>query len=280
MPVTLADNNYGKSQVRLVKVIRQGDRHDLKDLTVDLQLRGDFEAAHTAGDNSRVLPTDTMKNTVYALAARHPIDQIEEFGKVLAARLLNKNPQVSQAGVSIREHVWTRIIAGGVPHRHAFAAAGGEKRTALVTAAGDRVTVESGIEDLVVLKTTRSAFTGFVHDEFTTLPETHDRIFCTSIRASWVYAHPDVAFGLCWRGVRQVLLDTFADHDSQSVQHTLYAMGEAVLEVHEDVVEIRLSLPNRHHLLVNLSPFGIANPNEIFVPTEEPYGLIEAVLRK
>jgi urate oxidase len=281
MSVILAHNNYGKSRVRMVKVARRGERHDLQELTVNVAFEGDFAAAHIDGDNSLVLPTDTMKNTVYALAAQSPeIEEIEAFALRLTDHFLTNHPQVSRVTVEIAEARWERIAVGGRPHRHAFTKGGDEKRTARVAATREGATVEAGIEDLVVLKTTGSGFAGYVKDQFTTLKETADRIFATAVKAGWLYAQTEAASGVVWRGVRQLILETFAEHDSRSVQQTLYAVGEAVLESYDEIAEIALSLPNKHCLPVDLTPFGMENRNEIFVPTDEPHGLIEARLRR
>jgi urate oxidase len=276
----LGSNSYGKARIRLVKVIRHGDRHDVKDLTVGVRLEGDFEEAHVAGDNRKILPTDTMKNTVYALAASLRIDQIEQFGIALVGHFLRENPQVSRARVEISERAWGRLPVNGRPHDHAFVDSGTERRTASVTSNGERVSVVAGIEGLQILKTTGSAFAGFLKDPFTTLRETQDRILATTLTAKWTYIKPDVTFGPYWLGVRQALLDTFSIHDSQSVQHTLYAMAEAVLSAYEEIAEITLTMPNRHHLLVDLSSFKLENRNEIFVATEEPHGVIEATITR
>jgi urate oxidase len=276
----LASNSYGKARIRLVKVIRHGDRHDVKDLTVGVRLEGDFEEAHVVGDNRKILPTDTMKNTVYALAASLKIDQIEQFGITLVGHFLRENPQVSRARVEISERAWGRLPVNGRPHNHAFVDSGTERRTASVTSNGERVSVVAGIEGLQILKTTGSAFAGFLKDPFTTLRETQDRIFATTLTAKWTYIKPEVTFGPYWLGVRQALLDTFSIHDSQSVQHTLYAMAEAVLSAYEEIAEITLTMPNRHHLLVDLSSFKVENRNEIFVATEEPHGVIEATITR
>jgi urate oxidase len=276
----LAANSYGKARIRLVKVIRHGDRHDVKDLTVGVRLEGDFEEAHVAGDNRKILPTDTMKNTVYALAASLRIDQIEQLGIALVGHFLRENPQVSRARVEISERAWGRLPVNGRPHDHAFVDSGTERRTASVTSNGERVSVVAGIEGLQILKTTGSAFAGFLKDPFTTLRETQDRILATTLTAKWTYIKPEVTFGPYWLGVRQALLDTFSIHDSQSVQHTLYAMAEAVLSAYEEIAEITLTMPNRHHLLVDLSSFKLENRNEIFVATEEPHGVIEATITR
>ena len=279
MPVTVTDNNYGKQAVRLVTVRRGSDFHELKDVTVAIRLEGDFETAYTEGDNSYVLPTDTMKNTVYALAAGHPFDDIEDFGLALSDHLLQASPQATRAHIDLTEHLWERIEKGEQAHPHAFRRAGSERRIAEVVRDRQSTRVLAGLEDLVVMKTAKSAFEGFPRDRYTTLKETSDRILATAVRATWRYSRPYVAFGALWHDVRRILLETFADHDSLSVQHTLYAMGEAVLET-LDVEEIHLSMPNKHHIPVDLTPFGLENWNEIFVATAEPYGLIEATLKR
>lgn len=280
MSFELVANNYGKSRVRLVRVTRTGPQHDIKDISVDIQFEGDFDAVHTRGDNSKVLPTDTMKNTVYALAAKHPVGEIEHFGTRLVSHFLGNNTQVSAVKVSISEHLWSRIPAETKPHPTAFVSAGNERRTAVVTGSRQRTTVSAGIEDLLVLRTAGSAFDSFAKDPYTTLPETRDRVFATVVKAEWDYQVEDASFGLCWRTVRDALLETFASHPSESVQHTLYAMAEAALERCDQLSEIRLSMPNKHHLVFDVSRFGIDNRNEVFVPTDEPYGLIEATLRR
>jgi urate oxidase len=279
MSVILVDNNYGKQAVRLVTVRRRPDFHELKDVTVALRLEGDFTTSYTEGANRDVLPTDTMKNTVYALAAEHPFDDIEDFGLALTDHLLRASSRAERAHVELTEHLWERIEKGDQPHPHAFRRAGSERRIAAVTRDRSSAHVRAGLEDLVVMKTAKSAFEGFPRDRYTTLKETSDRILATAVRATWRYSRPYVAFGPLWRDVRRVLLETFADHESLSVQHTLYAMGEAVLET-LDVEEIHLSMPNKHHIPVDLTPFGLENRNEIFVATPEPYGLIEATVKR
>jgi urate oxidase len=266
--MTLTWNRYGKSSVRLVKVRRTSDPHEIVDLTIDVALEGAFEKVYTDGDNSACLATDTMKNTVYAFARRDSIDHVEAFVSTLAAHFSEK-PGVSLVRIQASEHPWTRLNA------HAFSRAGEEEWTTVVTRTAGRTSIASGLRGLVVLKTTDSAFSGFPRDEYTTLPETRDRILATSITATWQYA--DGFSGFAARtAVRAALVDVFATHKSESVQQTLYAMGEAALAACAAVTEIELSLPNRHHLLVDLAPFGLDNPNEIFVATEQPYGLIEA----
>lgn len=276
----LGANRYGKSGIRLVKLVRHPDRHDLKDLTVSVAFEGDFEVVHTAGDNSAVLPTDTMKNTVYALAKQHTLEHIEAFGLALGGHFLAANPQVSRVVVEIRERMWERLEAGKRPAPSTFLGSRGETRTASVDYSRERVSMRSGLDDLLVLKSSRSAFSGFLRDRYTTLPDTEDRILATALTASWLYRESGGDFTRLWGKVRQALLDAFAAHDSRSVQHTLYAMGEAVLECCLEVEEIRLTMPNKHHLPVDLSPFGLVNENDVFVATEAPYGLIEATVTR
>jgi len=281
MPVQLIQDNYGKSRVRLIKVSRRGDWHELQNITVNIALEGDFDDIHIKGDNSKCLPTDTMKNTVYALAAQtEEIEGIDGFGLRLARHFLDNNEQVSRVSIDIVEHPYTRMTPSGEPHPHSFTKNEGEKRTASITMMRDETLVESGIEDLVMIKTTKSGFAGFIKDKYTFLPETDDRIFCTSVKAKWRYASPESATDEAWHGVRQTILDTFAEHDSLSVQHTLYAMGEAVLNDHSAVTEISFSLPNIHCIPVDVTKFGEANNNAIFLPTDEPHGLIEGRLKR
>jgi urate oxidase len=274
----LSWNRYGKSRIRLVKVRRAGGAHDIVDLTVDVQLEGAFERVYVDGDNAPCLATDTMKNTVYAIARTDPIDHAETFALRLADHFAGK-PAVERVRIGIAEQRWDRLAAGGPPHPHAFVQAGGEHWTTVVTRDRHAVRIVSGLAHLVVLKTADSAFSGFPRDEFTTLPETDDRILATSITGSWTYREGTTGFE-ARRRIRAALLDTFAAHRSRSVQHTLYAMGEAALAASPDATEITLTLPNRHHLLVDLAPFGLDNPNEIFVATDQPYGVIEATVRR
>jgi urate oxidase len=276
----LSWNGYGKAEVRLVKVERSDPVHQLFDLTVETQLQGDFGPAHLAGDNACVLPTDTMKNSVYALAREGPVDPPEEFARRLGRQCLESCPAAALALVTIRMHRWERCSAGEKRHPHAFVRGTEERRMTWISSGRDETLVEAGLEGLGLLKTTGSAFSGYLRDRFTTLAETDDRIFATDVSARWRYARPPADWNTTWATVRAALIETFAGHQSASVQQTLYAMGERALAVAPEIEEIRLILPNRHHLLVDLSPFGLDNPNQIFVATREPYGRIEAVLAR
>jgi urate oxidase len=280
MSITLAQSNYGKSRVRLVKVARQQDRHDFKQLTVGIQFEGNFESCYLYGDNTRILPTDTMKNTVYAFAKLYAIEQIEDFARQLVEHFLTDNDQLSKVRIDIAEDLWARIPFGGKPHATAFMPASQEQRTAAVTGTREGLVFEAGIDHLVLLKTAGSGFENYIHDPFTTLPETADRILATAVRVTWTYSDSDIPFGTYWHGVREALLQTFIEHDSKSVQHTLYAMAEAALERYEEISEISISMPNKHCLPVDLSHFGLENNNEVFMPVDEPYGLIEARVKR
>jgi urate oxidase len=277
----LRENRYGKSQVRLVKVKRDTERHELREWTLEILLEGDFEPCFVDGDNSKILPTDTMKNTVYSLARRSSAECMEEFGKELTDFLLKRNPQVSGASVKVSEKNWEHVQAGGRLHPTTFVQSGSECQTTEVTAPRNgTLSVLSGLENLVILKTGNSAFAGFIKDELTTLAETGDRLFGTAVRARWKYASANVPFSSLRCAIRDRLLRVFAEHVSKSVQHTLYAMGEAVLAQVPEIQDIELTMPNKHCLLVDLSRFGQNNPNEIFVPIDEPHGTIEARMQR
>jgi urate oxidase len=278
----LGRNNYGKSRVRLVKVTRLPDRHELTDLTVDVALEGDFAAAHVAGDNTGMLATDTMRNTVYALAHGHDdVADIERFGMRLAARFLAAGPTVTRARVHLAEHPWARLSsADGAPHAYAFQRGNGGDRVATVVGDAGGVEIEAGVDDLVVLKTTDSGWEGYLRDEYTSRAETHDRIMATEITARWTYNDTAIDFTAAWNEIRRIVLESFGDHYSPSVQFTLHRMGEAVLEAHPEVQRISFSLPNKHHLLYDLARFGLENDHEIFLATEEPYGLIEGTVER
>lgn len=280
MAIALGQNNYGKSRVRLVQVTPAGESRNLKDISVDIQLAGDFETAHTRGDNRKILPTDTMKNTVYVLAKQAPVGPIEEFALRLATHFLKNNEQVSDARVAISEKLWSRIVSRGKLHPRAFEQNTQERRVTTVYANRQGASVNSGIDGLLVLKAGDSAFTGYIKDALTTLPETSDRILATSVTANWRYRPGELNVDELWYKIRGTVVTTFANHQSESVQHTLYAMGEAVLERFAEVESIHFSLPNKHCLLVNLAPFGLENNNEIFVPVDEPHGLIEGTVTR
>ena len=266
----LGENQYGKAEIRVMKVDRDEPRHVLHDLTVSVALAGDMDAVHLTGDNGAVLPTDTQKNTVYAFAREHGVDQVEDFASLLARHFVESQEAVHRATVTVDEHHWERLAD------HSFARAGRETRTTTVVHDGAGATVRSGLRDLVLLSSTGSEFQGFATDAYTTLVETDDRILCTSVEARWRHTGPQADWRASYDAVRSALTTAFADTYSRSLQQTLYAMGARVVSTCHGVAEVRLRLPNVHHFLVDLEPFGLDNPGEVFHVDDRPYGLIEA----
>lgn len=272
--IVLGPNQYGKAEVRLVRIDRDSARHVITDLNVTTQLRGDFEAAHSAGDNSNVVATDTQKNTVYAFAREHGVGAPETFLLTLARHFSSRFDWVSGGTFSAEQYTWDRIS----DHDHSFVRSGRETRTTVVEIDGEDEVVIAGLRDCTVLKSTGSEFHGFPRDTYTTLAETTDRILATSITATWRYTASWIDYDATYAGVRDLLLETFADHHSLALQQTIFEMGRAVLERYDSITEISLSCPNKHHFLVDLEPFGLDNPGEVFYAADRPYGLIQATI--
>ena len=280
MGIVLGANQYGKAENRVVRIHRDTDRHEIRDLNVSTCLRGDFAAAHVGGDQSRVLPTDSQKNTAFAYAKAHGVASPEDYALALGRRLIQACPAATEAVVTVREYAWDRVPVGGAGHDHTFVRRGTETRTVEVVV-GEATVVRSGLSELSVLKSTGSEFKGFLVDEYTTLAEADDRILATSLTATWRHAGAEARdWDASYAAVRALLLETFATTYSRALQETLYAMGRAVLEAHDDVVEVSFVAPNRHHFLVDLAPFGLENPGEVFYAADRPYGLIEATVTR
>ncbi|WP_022893056.1 factor-independent urate hydroxylase [Agromyces subbeticus] len=277
--IVLGANQYGKAEVRVVKVTRDTDRHEIEDLNVTSQLRGDFAGAHLDGDNSHVVATDTQKNTIFAFA-REGVGSPESFLLRLADHFTGAFDWVSGGRWEAESYAWQRIEAHGAPHDHSFVRSGQEVRTAVVVADGAERHVIAGLKELTVLKTTQSGFEGFPRDRYTTLQETSDRILATDVAARWRYTGVDVDFNAAYESVRALLLEAFTEKYSAALQATLFDMGSRVLERHPEIAEIRFSMPNKHHFLVDLGPFGLDNPNEVFFAADRPYGLIEATVTR
>jgi urate oxidase len=278
MSVIVGANQYGKAGVRMVAVTRNPGGHELCDLNVGITLSGDLEDVHVTGDNANVVPTDTQKNTVFAFAKEAPVGQIEEFALRLGRHFVSGFDSIHRARVHIEQSAWERIEVDGRPHPHAFRQAGGELRTATVVCEPEGEWVMSGVRDLLVLKTSGSEFTGYIEDRYTTLKETRDRILCTAVSARWRHLGTDIDWQESFAAARSLLLERFADTHSLSLQQTLYAMASALIEDRPEIVEVRMSMPNRHHFVVDLEPFGLENENEIFRVEDRPYGLIEAAV--
>ena len=286
MTAHLSDNAYGKSRVRVTKVQREpAGRHELFEFDIDIQLRGGFDACYLSGDNTGVLPTDTMKNTVYALAAQHRIDSAEQFALLLSGHFAGhpQLPHLSGVRIDLRQARWKRVRdENGKEHPWAFVNGGTERRTCRVERgrAGSPAAVWGGIEDLLLLKTTDSAFVNFVRDAYTTLPDASDRIFATAVRATWRYAPGEHDWNGAGDAIRAAMIGRFAGHKSLAVQQTLHAMGEAALAACAAIEEIEIWMPNQHRIPTDLRPMGLENRNEVFVTTAEPFGLIGGTIRR
>jgi urate oxidase len=277
MAATLGHNQYGKAEIRVVRVYRDADPHEIVDYNVSCALSGQFADTHIVGDNAEVLPTDTVKNTVNAFAKEHgeAVRQPESFGLALARHFVDDNSQVARARVALEMYPWVRL-----DHPHTFVRHGGHVRTATITYDGRQSWVVSGVDELSLLKTTDSEFWGFRRDRFTTLEPTSDRVLATRARAQWWHTDTAIDWNKSHDAVLGTLTSAFAGHHSMSLQQTIYAMGEAVLQAESEIAEIRFSLANKHHFVVDLRPFGLDNPNEVFHADDRPYGLIEATVRR
>ncbi|WP_426565986.1 factor-independent urate hydroxylase [Angustibacter sp. McL0619] len=284
MAIVLGQNQYGKAESRVVHISRNGPRHEIRDLNVSTSLRGDFAAAHLDGDQRNVLPTDSQKNAAFAFARQYGVDQIEDYALLLAGHFVDDVEPVRSARVTVQELGWQRASFDGVEHNHTWVRSGPEVRFAEATVEGSggeqRLDLVSGLDDLVLLKSTGSEFAGFLHDEYTTLAETHDRVLATSLVARWRHTLTSADWATSYADVRRILVEQFASVHSLALQQTLWHMGRAVLQAHPLLAEIRLSAPNKHHFLVDLAPFGLDNPGEVYLAADRPYGLIEATVTR
>jgi urate oxidase len=276
----LTSHRYGKARVRVAKIFREKNRQSIVEIEVAALLEGDFESSYTAGDNTKVVPTDTIKNTINILAKEKLGEEIEPFAIALGEHFLKRYKQVGSAKIDISERDWHRMESDGKPHPHAFRAGSDAKMVTRVVSARDSQTIQSGIRDLVILKSTGSGFENYPKDEFTTLPETADRILATSFSATWGYTKNPPSYRDRNDKIISAMLKVFANNYSPSAQTTLLQMGEAALAVCLEISQVDLAMPNKHYLLVNLSPFGLENKNEVFTPTDEPHGQIEAVVTR
>jgi urate oxidase len=275
--VVLGPARYGKAEVRLLHVSRPAARHEIADVNVSTTLAGDLAETYLTGDNEKVLTTDAQKNTVYAFARKFGVTPIEEFGLRLAGHFA-AFPPIGRARVRVDEYGWRRIDAGGGPHPHSFERLAGVRLASAHVRADGRREAVAGVEDLVLLKSAGSEFRGFAQDPYTTLEPTDERILATEVRARWRLADTDADWESSFAGARHALAEAFAATHSRSLQQTLYAMGEAILAARPEVCEVRLSLPNKHHFLVDMGPFGLDNPGVVFSVADRPYGLIEGTV--
>ncbi|MBA4026391.1 MAG: urate oxidase [Gordonia sp.] len=284
MGIILGENQYGKAENRVVRIYRETPRHQIKDINVGSALRGDFSAAHTDGDQRKVLPTDTQKQTAYAYAKEKGISSIEQYGLDLAYHFVNDNDPVDGARIEIEEYAWERAVIGGKEHDHTWVRKGQEIRTADITVEGkgdaQKTWVIGGLKDLVVLKSTGSEFHDFLEDEYTILQPTTDRVMSTSLVAKWRFTTTDVDWEAVYPAIKQIIVDTFATVQSLALQQTLYQMGKTILETYDHIAEVKLSAPNIHHFVYDLSPFGVENNKEVFNADDRPYGLIQATVTR
>lgn len=277
----LTGHRYGKARVRVLKILRDGPVHSLKDLEVAVRLKGDFESSFTRGDNTKVVPTDTMKNTINVFARQHLGPEIERFGLILGEHFVMRYPQVDEAQIEISERDWERLQIDGQRHPHSFKAGGeGRRFTEVACDKTNKKTVRSGVRDLVILKSTGSGFENYPKDEFTTLAEAADRILATSFSSIWTFTDQPDDYNRANEAILAAMLKVFANNYSPSAQTSLFQMGEAALATCAEISAVDLRMPNKHCLLINLAPFGLENKNEVFVPTDEPHGDIAATVMR
>jgi urate oxidase len=271
-------NAYGKCRVRVMRVHRDGDHNEVSELNLQTVLEGDFDASFTEGDNHRVVATDTIKNITYVVARENMTAGAEAFGQALAVRFLARYPQVSHAEVTVHETKWIRAVLGGVPHGHSFVLDANGKPFAQVSATRDTVSVTSGIMGYSFMKSTGSGWVDYVKDDYTTLPETTDRIAATAMDATWTWkAVPEDYAAANARALKAMLME-FGTTYSRGIQDSLFRMGEAALAAVREIATIRMVCPNKHYLPVDLSPFGLSSDNMVFIPTDEPHGQIECTV--
>ncbi|AGA28823.1 factor-independent urate hydroxylase [Singulisphaera acidiphila] len=277
--IVLGKNQYGKAGNHVVRITRDTARHEIEDLTVISQLRGDFESCHTEGDNSHCVATDTQKNTIFSLA-RDGVGSPEAFLLRLGKHFTTSFEWVSGGRWAAEQFTWQRIKVDGKEHNHAFVQNRTETRTAVLLIDKDGPHLFAGLKDLTVLKSTGSEFHGFPQDKYTTLVETSDRILSTDVAARWRYNTAELDFNAVYADVRRILLETFASVHSLALQQTLFQMGKNVLQAHRNIVDIRFSMPNKHHFVVDLAHFGQDNPNVVFWAADRPFGLIEGTVKR
>jgi urate oxidase len=280
MAIIMGDNQYGKAENRVVRIYRDSARHEIRDLNVSTALRGPFAPAHVEGDQSMLLPTDTQKNTAFAYAKEKGIGSIESYALTLARHFVHDIAPVEGARIEVEEYAWDRAVVDGVEHDHTWTRRGPEVRTAAITVDATGEHVIGGIKDLVILKSTGSEFAGFLVDDYTTLEETHDRVMATSLVARWRFTSTDMDWEATYSSIKSIIIREFATLQSLALQQTLFHIGKAVLEAHPSIAEIRMSAPNKHHFAVDLSPFGLENPGEVFIAADRPYGLIQATVTR
>ena len=294
MAIVLAGHQYGKAENRVVRFQRDSPRHEIVDLNVSSVLRGDFADAYLHGDQSKVLPTDTQKNVIYAFSKKFGqeggVASVEAYAVELARHFVDTTGPVTGSRIDVDSYPWTRAEVAGREHDHTWTRTGSEVRTVAVTVdgkseGGGQVThVVAGLKEFTLLKSTGSAFKDFLVDDYTTLPPTEDRVMATSLVAQWRYDASCLAegfdFDAAYADVKQAMIAQFATVQSLALQQTLWHMGSAAIETVPAVVEVRLAAPNKHHFLYDVGRFGLENPGEVFHADDRPYGLIQATIAR
>ena len=278
--IILGKNQYGKAENRIVRIYRDTPRHEIHDVNVSTCLRGDFSAAHLAGDQSEVLPTDTQKQTAYAYAKEKGLTSIEDYGLALARHFVHDVEPVEGARIEIDEYAWQRAVVDGAEHDHTWIRTGQEVRTAAITVDAEGEWVVGGLKDMTILKSTGSEFADFLTDPYTILEPTHDRVMATSLTAQWRFTTTELDWEATFDGIKTQLVKQFAVVQSLALQQTLFEMGRAVLETYPAIAEVRLAAPNKHHFVYDLSPFGVENDREVFNADDRPYGFIQATVTR
>lgn len=277
--IRIGETTHGESRLRMLRLVRKGDRHDPHDLTVSLRFEGDFAAAFTEGRPAGVVPGEALKNLVHTTARQHAIADIESFGLELCRRALEAHPQITRIRADLSEQPWQRMEVGGKAQGQAFTISGPEQRTAAVTSNGTHVAVVSGIERLTLM---RSA--GFVPPGHPRLRDEADEgiapLVVGSLSVRWTYSTPDVTFGAYRQGIRGTVVETIALHASRSVQHTLYAIGDVLLASYPEISVISLTMHERPYRAADLFHAHVENPDEVFVALDEPVGIIELTLER
>lgn len=277
----IKSTSYGKARVPVMKVVRGDDAHQVWEFVVDVTAGGEaLEKSYTQQDNSPVVATDTMKNLVNYLGHEHDFSSLEDHALYLARSFRKHYGHLPRWTVHVEGAPWEPITTNGKPSPISFGRSGPEMHFTTAVVDGEEESLSSGLRDLILLKTTDSAFSDFYRDEFTTLQDAEDRILSTNITAEWTLPTADTDYRRVNATVRETILEIFVELRSESVQHLAHEMGVAILERCEEIEEISLRLPNRHYFLMDLSSFGVENEDTLYLPAPVPHGDIHLTLKR
>ena len=278
--MTLTYNRYGKARVRVMRLNRASPRHEVRELTLEVMLEGDFARSYTEGDNSAIVATDTMKNIVNALAADHLAAETEDFAAIVGRFLVERYAQAERATVTALETRWRRLSLDGAPHEQVFTLDGnGQAFARMVTTAAGTETA-SGLRGYTFLKSSGNGWANFHRDAYRTLPDTDDRIVATSMDATWTWSATPASYEAANAAILDAMLRNFAGRYSRGVQDSMYRMGEAALAAVPEIATVRFAMPNKHYIPIDLTPFGRETRGDVLLPTDEPHGLIEAEIAR